>query len=345
MNILVSACEVSGDAIAGRVAGALRECCEDPTLAGSCGSVMRRAGVECLARAEDFSHVGWASVLGDLPRLAWKAWRYFRKVEHFAPRVAVLVDAPGLHGPLARRLRRRGTEVVWVAPPQLWAWKGRRMDVLRGMRVHPMHRFEVESLQSENADAHWLGFPGGAPLASAAQQDLIAILPGSRPGWRSLHRKLFLEAVSALNLPLRPVFVHPHPPSSMELGIECLSPEFALPRAALALSLPGTGALELARIGVPTLLAARPRRLDAFLATRRLDPGFKGLPNRILGSEVFAERFSTDLTSKDLAGCLGAVWERREETRGRLESFEGLLWAQDAERRIAGSIAEIVRGG
>ncbi|QQS03727.1 MAG: hypothetical protein IPK50_15655 [Fibrobacterota bacterium] len=342
---MISACEVSGDGIAARIAPALRECCEEPILAGSCGSAMRRAGVECLARAEDFSHVGWVSVLRDLPRLAWKTWRYFRKVEHFAPKVAVLVDAPGLHGPLAQRLRRRGVEMVWVAPPQLWAWKDRQPNVLRGMRVHPMHRFEVGPLRRAQADAHWLGFPGGAPMTRAAQPDLLALLPGSRPGWRSLHRTLFLEAVLALDLPLRPVFVHPHPPSSMELGIECLSPDQALPRAALALSLPGTGALELARLGVPTLLAARPRRLDAFFAHQRLDPGFKGLPNRILGVEVFPERFSTDLTPKELAGCLVGVWERRAETRERLESFEGLLWAQDAERRIAGSIAEIVHGG
>lgn len=306
---------------------------------------MRSADVECLARAEDFSHVGWVSVLRDLPRLAWKTWSYFRRVEAFAPNVALLVDAPGLHGPLARRLKRRGVEVVWAAPPQLWAWKDRQMDVLRGMRVHPMHRFEVESLQRAQAEAKWLGFPGGAPLARAAQPDLIAILPGSRPGWRSLHRKLFLDAVLELDLPLQPVFVHPHPPCDQELGFECLSPEQALPRAALAVALPGTGALDLARLGVPTLLAARPRRMDAFLATRRLAPGFKGLPNRISGAEVFPERFSSDLNPRELAVALRTVWERREETRDRLKSFEGLLWAQDAERRIAGSVAEIVQGG
>ncbi len=306
---------------------------------------MEGVGVRPLAHAEDFSHVGWVSVLRSLPWLAWKAWSYFRAVEEFDPRGAVLVDAPGLHGPLARRLKRREVPVVWVAPPQLWAWKNRSAPVLDGMRVHPMHSFEMESLRRTHADARWLGFPGGPALEPAHVRDLLVLLPGSRPGWRELHKTLFREAVQQLDLPLRPVFVHPTPRQGLELGLECMSPQEAFPRAALALSMPGTGALELARLGVPTLLAARPHRADAWFAQGRLDSGFKGLPNRILGAEVFPERFSCDLTSADLAVSLQDLWGRARETRELLAPLEDLLWARDAQRRIAQSVSEIVRGG
>ncbi|HOX53746.1 MAG TPA: hypothetical protein PKY05_19865, partial [Fibrobacteria bacterium] len=329
MRLLLSACEESGDRIAARLAPHLADLLEGAHLAGSCGRAMEAAGVERLARAEAFSHVGWASVVRSLPHLAWSLWRYVRAVDAFRPRAAVLVDAPGVHRMLIRRLALRGVRTVWVAPPQLWAWRGRKLTGLEGLRAHPLHGFEEDSLRDCGLDAQWLGYPGGEAPAGEMDRDLLVLLPGSRPHWRRIHRELFARTAAGLDVPLRAVFVHPHSRGAEE-GLECLTPEEAFPRAALALAMPGTGALELARRGVPTVLAARPGRLDAHLARRRLDPGFKGLPNRILGREVFPERFATDLSEQELTPVLADLWERREETRERLAGLEGLLWAQGA---------------
>ena len=151
MRILLSAGEVSGDAIGSELAAAIHEEFPQAELAGCAGEAMLRAGVGPLAEAVDFSHAGWSSVLSRLPFLVWKAWRYLRAVDRFQPDLALVVDAPGLHGPLLRRLRSRGIPVAWVAPPQLWAWKNRRPGILDGLEVYPSHEFEQDSLRKAGA--------------------------------------------------------------------------------------------------------------------------------------------------------------------------------------------------
>jgi lipid-A-disaccharide synthase len=338
MRVLLSAAEPSGDAIGARLADGFRQMADGGVIAGSAGPRMAAAGVRALADAWDFSHAGWSSVAARLPWLAWKAWLYFRAVDRFRPDLALVVDAPGLHGPLLRRLRRRGTRAAWVAPPQLWAWKNRSPALLRGMEVYPAHGFEVEALADAGAQAFWWGYPGPRPdLSLRAAPNCLAVLPGSRGSWRQRHRELFVAAARRSGLRLEIVLVHPQPPpSGTESGLVCLPPALALPRAALAISLPGTATLETALWGVPTLVAARPGRIDLWMARRRLADGARALPNRILGERVFPERYGPEVAVESLAAGLVDLYQRRSAIATRLDGFEARLGRTDAASAIVG---------
>jgi len=337
MKILLSAGEVSGDAIGAALAGAFTDELPGARLAGCCGDSMIRAGVRPLADAGDFSHAGWSSVLSHLPFLVWKAWRYLRALDAFGPDLALLVDAPGLHGPLLRRLRARKVPVAWVAPVQLWAWKNRRPPGLDGLHVYPSHEFELDSLREAGAIPHWWGYPGIRTLVEpSARRGKLALLPGSRSAWRGRHRDLFILAAKLADLPLETVLVHPRGDrTAEEAGLPCLSPSQVWPTAALALALPGTATLEAARWGVPTVVAARPGWLDLQLARRRLSDGFRALPNRIMSEEVFPEHYAHQANAQYLARELRRIWNHRERIACSLAGFEKRLGDADAPRCIA----------
>jgi lipid-A-disaccharide synthase len=350
MRILLSAGEVSGDAIGSELAAAVHEEIPQAELAGCAGEAMLRAGVAPLAGAVDFSHAGWSSVLSRLPFLVWKAWRYLRAVDRFQPELALVVDAPGLHGPLLRRLRSCGIPVAWVAPPQLWAWKDRRPGILDGLEVYPSHEFEQDSLRMAGANPHWWGYPGArSAVTPSSPRDKLVLLPGSRSAWRRRHRELFIQAAEQADLPLETVLVRPDADSSgREAGLPCLSPSQAWGQAALALALPGTATLEAARWGVPTLVAAKPGWLDLQVARRRLSDGYRALPNRILSAEVFPEFYADQVDVPRLASELRCLWSRREAVRGQLEKFEEQLGEPGAARSISRHFLETLgneRGG
>lgn len=338
MRVLLSAAEPSGDAIGAELADGFRQTVDGVALAGAAGPRMAVAGVRVLADASAFSHAGWSSVAARLPWLAWKAWAYFREVDRFRPDLALVIDAPGLHAPLLRRLRRTGVRTAWVAPPQLWAWKNRSPAILHGMDVYPAHAFEIEALEKAGAQALWWGYPGARSVHPTRQPSTcLAVFPGSRPTWRKRHLELFAAAARRAELPLETVLVHPHPPPSRtESGLTCLSPVQALSRAALAISLPGTATLEAALRGVPTLVAARPGPLDLWMARRHLADGARSLPNRILRDSVFPELYGPAVTVESLAAGLVDLFERRSEISARLEGFEAHLGRRDAARAIVG---------
>ena len=305
---------------------------------------MLRSGVVPLGRAANFSHAGWTSVLARLPWLAYRAWRYFAQVDRFAPDLAVVIDSPGLHGPLVDRLRARGIAVAWVAPPQLWAWKSRSGRRLQGLPVYPAHHFEVAPLEKTGANAFWWGFPGVRPVPAQLRPEatVLALLPGSRPAWRRRHRELFARAATLARLPLKTVLVHPEH-SGTENGLACGRPEEVLPKAALALCLPGTATLETALWAVPTVVAARPGRLDGLLAQRYLSDGFRALPNRILERGVFPEIYGSEASAEVLARALVDLFARRGRVVADLADLAGRLGDPSAADRIAAHILETSR--
>lgn len=329
----ISAGETSGDRLGALLVHALRVRGGNLEFAGLAGPALRAAGVEPTGGDPSrFALAGWSAVLRDLPGLLMAGLRTLREARRYRPDLVVLVDSPGLHRPLLRALRRDGIRCVWLAPPQLWAWRSRSVPELGGLDVYPLHAFEVERLRLEGSQPHWFGFPGprceGRSLPGG---DLLALLPGSRKSWKRRHLELFLEAANQSGLPLGTVVAIPEDrapgPGEMPIGQ-------ALSRAALALAMPGTGVLETSMAGIPTVVAARPGRLDRWIAKRALVDGPLCLTNRILSDEVCPELLGTP-TAQDLATALRSLWTRRDEVSARLERLHGALGSPDAVDRIA----------
>jgi len=332
VRIWISAGEISGDRLAARLVASLRALDPGLEFEGIAGPAMEAAGVRARGDALDFAVAGWTSVAAGLPRLARAGWRALRAAKSFRPDLAIVVDAPGLHRPFVRSLRRDGIRCVWLAPPQLWAWKDRVVPEMRGMDVYPLHGFEVDALARSGAVAHWFGFPGPRPgPAGAHDRPFLALLPGARPRWRRRHEPLFRAAAALAELPLESVVaipdgVHPGPG---EANVSDL-----LPRASLALALPGTGTLEAALAGVPTVVAARPGWLDAAIARHRLAAGSLSLPNRILGEDALPERLGAPSAS-GLSADLRDLWRRRDEVGRILARLPAAMGPLDAMDRVA----------
>jgi lipid-A-disaccharide synthase len=333
VRVWISAGETSGDRLGALLVGAMRAREPDLVFAGLAGPALRAAGVEPSGGDPSrFALAGWSAVLRDLPGLLVAGLRILREARAFRPDLVVFIDSPGLHKPLLRALRRDGIRCTWMAPPQLWAWRSRSLPELRGMDVYPLHAFEIERLRLEGAQPHWFGFPGPRSVGRHRPHgDLLALLPGSRTSWKRRHSGLFLEAARLSELPLEAVVAVPEHvlpgPGEMPIGQ-------VLSRAALALAMPGTGVLETSMAGIPTVVAARPGRLDRWIATRSLAAGPLCLVNRILSEDVCPELLGTP-TAQDLASALRSLWTRREEVSARLERLPASLGPVDAVDRIA----------
>ncbi len=131
-------------------------------------------------------------------KLAGHAWRLLGRVQEMAtgerPSLAILVDSPTLHLPMARRLKAAGCPVLYYIAPQLWAWAPWRIRRVRRRvdRMAVLLPFEEKYFRDRGVDARFVGHPLVEQL-SARQVDqgavgeyrraghpVIACLPGSR---------------------------------------------------------------------------------------------------------------------------------------------------------------------
>ena len=320
LEIFVSWAEASGELHAANLVRALGQELAaaglGPARFSGLGGARRAAelGVELVAAPADHAVMGFAEVVGALPKYVGLVKRAAQHLRERRPAVCVLVDSPGLHVPLGRIARRYGVPVVHYIAPQLWAWAPWRLARYRSavdlaLSILP---FEPAWFAAEGVDVAHVGHPLLDELAGvpATRPDpasrRLAILPGSRASvvrrnlpWMLARARELLERHPELEVRVLQERAELGPPcaalladaalgSRARLVTSALHAELARARAVLSVS--GTVLLDVLHHRVPAVVVYRlsgaleERWGRAFLTT----PWFAS-PNLLANREVVPE--------------------------------------------------------
>jgi lipid-A-disaccharide synthase len=198
-TIFISAGEASGEHYGALLTAALRKQLaadgQSASFFGMGGSRMAAEGLECVVRSEDMAVMGLTEVVRHLPRI----WREFRRLKRSIrarrPSVAVLIDFPEIHFRLAREFHRLGIPVIFFVSPQLWAWKKKRIRLVRKYidKMLVIFPFEEPFYRGQGVQAEFVGHPlAELPPPTISREEFaaansldpaktwIGLLPGSR---------------------------------------------------------------------------------------------------------------------------------------------------------------------
>jgi lipid-A-disaccharide synthase len=266
-------------------------------------------------------------------------------VAGFRPDVVVLISYSGLHLPLGRRLRRRGLAVLYLGPPQVWAWGGWRKRRLRRAadKVVCLFRFEEALLRRAGVDAEYFGYP---PLDSVKAESsrpevlrklglgpadrYVVFLPGSRPAETSYHLPLFEAVYAQLRQQapdIRAVTVAAsresivRSPTSSARGLPtAIHDRYDVMRhAECACAVSGTVTAELALLGVPMVVCYHLPALSRMLARLLVRTPYFALPNILAAHRVVPEELEPG--AERLAGLLGPLVRDSEERRNQVAAL------------------------
>lgn len=192
-TIFISAAEPSADLHAAALIRAYRLLDPAVRFAGIAGPKMRDAGCEGL-----YDMTAHAAMLGGVFRVVPKALAAIRQSRRFVQShdvdLAIVVDSPTLHLPLAKHIKRAGVPVLYFIAPQIWAWGKNRIGKLRRRadRLAVILPFEQDFFSQQGMNAQYVGHPLFDELTRrsldrekierirSSGQPRIAILPGSR---------------------------------------------------------------------------------------------------------------------------------------------------------------------
>src|SRR5262249_28447975 len=185
-------------------------------LFGAGGASLRDGGVELVVAQRDLAVAGLVEVVEIVPAALRAARRLCGEARARAATLALLVDAPDFHLPLARRLRRIGVPVLGYIGPNVLRWRRGRVDVVarRFDQLASIFPFEPALYERTGLRVDYVGHPLVEPLrklrerhhrASArallglrADGPLLALLPGSRRNEVARMLPLFVRAARAL---------------------------------------------------------------------------------------------------------------------------------------------------
>lgn len=200
--VLFCAGEDSGDVLGERfvvsvVARGLRAC-------GSGGARMQAAGLEPIVPFEELPVSGFGDVLPRYFRLRRLYVRLVKALKSPDCVGLIAIDYPGFNmrlNALAKRLQKR---VLYVAPPQVWAWKQRRAKELRGTDLAVLFEFERAAYKTLACQATLLRhpfLPDGEfmPAGETSALPSTFLLPGSRKSQALRNLRLYLNVARQIH--------------------------------------------------------------------------------------------------------------------------------------------------
>lgn len=191
--IFISAAEPSADLHGASLIRSFRRLCPSVRFAGGAGPRMVEAGCEPL-----YDMTSHAAMLTGAFRIVPKALAAIRQARRFLQSqpvdLAIVIDSPTMHLPLAKHIRSSGTPLLYFIAPQMWAWGEHRVKRLRARanRLAVILPFEEEYFRNHGIQADYVGNPLFDSLATRQidQQEsqrirtlgepVVCIFPGSR---------------------------------------------------------------------------------------------------------------------------------------------------------------------
>lgn len=240
-----------------------------------------------------------------------------RLIKQAGPHVFVPISFPGVNIILSRIVRKQGIRVIYLAPPQLWAWGKFRVKMLPRCadRFICLFAFEEEILRRLKLNAHYFGYPlldavvarrsepeTMALLGFSEKTNYIAFLPGSRTGEIRFHQPLFIKLFGQLQRrdpTLRGVIIGgeelPLPEGMVRVTPENRYEIIRYARAAVVVS--GTATAETAIFGTPMVVCYHFDQPSRFFARMFVHLEYFSIPNLVLKERAVPELFEPDWAS------------------------------------------------
>jgi len=317
--------------------------------------------------------VGIAEVLHKIPTVIGVQNRLKREAERRKAALAILVDSPGTHLGVARRMKQIGVPVGYFIGPQVWAWRAGRVRIVK-RRVNQMvviFPFEEKIYRDAGVPVTFVGHPlvevvkpsltraEFAALHSLdANQPIVTILPGSRPSEIRQNYGRILEACERLHRSnskiqfvlaaapnLTSDFFSGYASSAAEIKQVRGSTYDALAAADCAIVASGTATIEAALLGTPMVVIYRVRPLSAFILRGMIRTPFFSMVNLIAGRRVVTELIQDDFTAQavesEVRRLLGSP-RATIEMRANLAEVRAKLGPRGAIERAADIFAQML---
>jgi lipid-A-disaccharide synthase len=370
MKLFLSAGEPSGDLHGANLIRSLLAQQPDAHITGLGGPLMQAAGAQLLYPLTDLAVMGLPQVIRNFPTFTRVGALTVRHIRTTKPDAVVMIDYPGFHFEVAKRIRDYGVPTYFFVPPQIWAWKQWRVRTVRKCFTAVLSAlpFEDDWYRSRHVNTHYIGHPYFDELARqkldpafmaeqrARPGTRIAILPGSRnreiianaemqlASARKIHAarpdtRFLVAAFNARQADAVQAQLPAGVPIEVHVG---RTPEIIeLAEACVAVS--GSVSLELMFRAKPTVVVFRIGRYAMWLMRRLVKVKYMSLVNLLAGEAIYPEIPTTQDESDRIAEyVLG--WLNDPASRSALVSRLESLRARVAVPGACDRAAEFLLG-
>ena len=283
---------------------------------------LRDAGMQVVQDYRNLSVVGISEVLAHFSELKAAARKLEQHIHAEKPDVLICVDFPEFNTRIARRVKKSVGRLVYMVPPQVWAWRRYRGRGLSRLFDRIFVLFPFETALFDNAEFH------GHPMTDMVVPELdadafrqqyglepdrrrVLLLPGSRRREWSGIGPVMIDAATEIRRRWPDVELMLLPSPGMDAdslsGLLARLPDSvvvveqdhkyaAMDAATVAVGASGTITLECGLSGLPMSVLYQLSPLTYAVGMLVVVSRFISLPNVVLDEAVLDERVNRDCT-------------------------------------------------
>lgn len=364
-SILIVAGETSADQHGAALVRELKLMAPDLQFFGIGGDHLLAEGVQLIEHADRMAVMGFAEVVRHYPFIRSVFLKTLQECDRLKPARAILLDYPGFNLRLAKELVNRNIPVTYYISPQLWAWKEKRIEIIRRCvdQMLCIFPFEEAWYRERGVEVTFVGHPfmeEGHERMTGVQfrekhmlsgnKHLLALMPGSRQQEIDRHLPVMLESVALLKRRVDSETVIGKAlgvtlPDGLpdDLRVEMDQPTLALEYADVGIVSSGTVSLQAALFETPSVVIYRMHPITWLIAKSVAHAPFASMTNLVAGEEVLPELLQGEAEAEKIAEQL-RNWLESEEVRARtveqLASVKRKMGGPGASSRAAQLILE-----
>jgi len=331
------------------------------------GDRMQSAGAQLVKHIHELAFMGFVEVLMNIGTILSNLKFCKTDLLQYKPDVLILVDYPGFNLRIAEFAHQNGIKVFYYISPQLWAWKASRVKKIKKYvdEMFVILPFEENFYRQFDYKVHFVGHPlldaiddfdkVAVPSALKDQDDIIALLPGSR---KQEIERMLPEMIKVANLLPQYTFVVAGVKNFGEENYHKLISEsnvrllmgntyslLSLAKAAVVTS--GTATLETALFDVPQVVCYKGGKLSYAIAKRLINVKYISLVNLILDKPAVKELIQQAMNSKQIVAALNALVDEKSNTYTALKAdyklLKNKLGGEGASQRTAQIMVDLLQ--
>ena len=345
-KIFISCGEMSGDLHASYIVEEMRKKDKNVEFFGVVGDKSIKAGVKAVNHIKNNDVMGFVEALKKYSYFTEKAHEYLEFIKENGIETVIFVDFGGFNLKFFELLKKKilkkelqNLRMVYYIPPKVWAWGKGRIKKLRKFDdvivIFPFEKeYYDESLRKDKSKGLKVEYFGNPFVDKYDFSDKlgkkILLLPGSRRQEIKAMLPVFEEIINDLKddkfiLKLNSTQDLKYTENfkkydNVEIIIDKKLKDI-VSDCKLSVATSGTITLELALLGLPSIVVYKTTFINYLIGKYILKIGYISLPNLVLNDEIFPELIQKDCEAKNIEKHMKKILENLPEIEEKIENM------------------------
>ena len=368
-KIFILTGEPSGDKLASKVIGRLKNSRPDIDYLSVGGEHLNSIGIKSIYELKDVTYLGFTKVFLNLFKIKKKIDETVNKIIEYNPNILFSVDSPDFTLRVAEKVKKINPKIktIHYVAPQVWIWREGRVKKLKKFLDHVLllFPFEKKYFQNENINCTFVGHPlleknekNKTDLGSIVDEDkkIISIFPGSRSSEINVLIPVLLNFIKLMKNKypdLHFVFhtTNEHRQKVKNLvskknfkNCDVISDEkiknYILKKSTFAVAKSGTISLEICNENIPSIIIYKINFINYFIIKLLVKIKFANIINISSNKEIIPELLQSKCNPKNIFNKVDEFLSNPELSRMQINAYQGIInsFKTDGSSEIVASI-------